>query len=113
MALRVFQQSYFFDGTLAANKVINMKLPMNATLIHVSLAATTAAVGTLKIGTAADDDAYAAAKTFGASGVPTELVQADFSGGQYPNIPKGTNIMLTVTHNSMINPHMVLTFTEG
>ncbi len=110
---RVFTLPFFFDGTLAANKVINFILPCDAQLVHASLCATTAAAGTLKVGKSDDDDAYMAAKNFGASGVPAEYDWNDFINSQYPHIPKGTNIMLTVTHNSMINPHMVLTFTEG
>ena len=54
-------------GTLAADMIMHYKLPCGATLVQVDAVATTAAVGTVKIGTDADDDGYLPAFTFGAS----------------------------------------------
>ena len=45
-------------GTLAADMIMHYKLPCEATLVQVDAVATTAAVGTVKIGTDADDDGY-------------------------------------------------------
>ena len=53
-------------GTLAADMIMHYKLPCGATLVQVDAVATTAAVGTVKIGTDADDDGYLPAFTFGA-----------------------------------------------
>ena len=54
-----FMVTWHGHGTLAANLVAHYKLPCNATLVQVDAVATTAAVGSLKIGTEADDDGYA------------------------------------------------------
>ena len=45
-------------GTLSADMIMHYKLPCGATLVQVDAVATTAAVGTVKIGTDADDDGY-------------------------------------------------------
>jgi hypothetical protein len=73
-----------------------------------------------KIGTAADDDAYLAAENFGVSGTPAVVdTPAGFDGvtaaGQYPHIPKGTSVLLTITDHAshMAAAAVVLTFTEG
>ena len=71
-------------GTLAADMVMHYKLPCGATLVQVDAVATTAAVGTVKIGTDADDDGYLPAFTFGASNVPTVADRGDFSGALNP-----------------------------
>jgi len=106
-------------GTLSANMVSSYKLPCDATLVQVDAVATTSAVGTVIIGTAADDNGYLTAFTFGESGVPTTAEKGDFAGAlntdttQCPHIAKGTVLLITVTHNSMINPDLALTFLEG
>lgn len=106
-------------GTLSANMVAHFKLPCDATLVQVDAVATTAAVGTVKIGTDADDDGYLPAFTFGASNVPLTADRGDFSGAlnadtaECPHLAKGTVLLITVAHNSMINPDLALTFLEG
>jgi len=106
-------------GTLAANMVSYFKLPCPATLVQVDAVATTAAVGTVKLGSASDDDGYLTAFTFGASGAAATADRGDFTGAQMsdasqcPHFAKGDVILITVTHNSMINPDLVLTFVEG
>jgi len=106
-------------GTLAANMVGIWKAPCNCTLVQADFVATTAAVGTAIIGTTADDDGYITAVTFGASNVPVSKGYGDFNGalvlpaGTFPKIAKGTVVWVTVTHNSMINPDIILTFLEG
>ena len=118
--LRTFQQTWYIQGTLAANHTISYKMPFDAQLIHVSLNNTTANAGTLKIGTSSDDDAYLAAENFGVSGTPVEVeTPAGFdgatAGGQYPHIPKDTIVLLTITDHvsHMAAAAVVLTFTEG
>lgn len=106
-------------GTLAADMVAHFKLPCDATLVQVNAVATTAAVGTVKIGTDADDDGYLPAFTFGASNVPTTADRGELTGAlnsdtaECPHIAKGTVLLITVAHNSMINPDLDLTFLEG
>ena len=70
-------------GTLAADMIMHYKLPCGATLVQVDAVATTAAVGTAKIGTDADDDGYLPAFTFGASNVPT-VADGGLHGGAEP-----------------------------
>ena len=94
--MRVFQQVYIVQGTLAANHTYNFVAPFNIQLVHVSLCNSTANAGTLKVGTQADDDAYLAAENFGVSSVPAEVsTPAGFdgvtAGGQYPHIADGTD----------------------
>jgi len=106
-------------GTLSADMVAHYKLPCDATLVQVDAVATTAAVGSVKIGTDSDDDAYLTATTPGASNVPVTVTRTGFTGascspsGECPHIAKGTVLKITVTHNSMINPDFALTFLEG
>ena len=106
-------------GTLAANMVAHYKLPCNATLVQVDAVATTAAVGSLKIGTDADDDGYVKAFNIGASNVPVTKDRGDFDGdlnadtAECPHLAKGTVLLITLVHASSINPDMALTFLEG
>lgn len=100
-------------GTLAADVIRHYKLPCDATLVQVDAVATTAAAGTIKIGTDADDDLYLVAKDFGASNVPKTYGRADFVGAEYPHLAKGTVLKITVAHASMVHPDAALTFLEG
>ena len=105
-------------GTLAANMVALYKMPFGATLIQVDATATTAAVGTVIIGTIADDNGYLTAFTFGASGAWTTATRGEFTGAlmtdtaECPHFAKDDVIQITVAHNSMINPDLYLTFLE-
>lgn len=117
---RMFQQVYLIPGTLAANHTFNFLAACDVQLVHASLGNSSANAGTLKIGVSSDDDAYLAAETFGVSGTPLEVATpAGFdgvaAGGQYPHIPDGTNVLITVTDHAshMANVCVVLTFTEG
>ena len=106
-------------GTLSADMIMHYKLPCGATLVQVDAVATTAAVGTVKIGTDADDDGYLPAFTFGASNVPAVADRGDFTGAlnsdtaECPRLAKGTVLKITVAHSSMIHPDLALTFLEG
>ena len=117
---RVFQQTINLGPTLAANHTFSFKAPFDMQLVHVSLCNSTANAGTLKIGTAADDDAYLLAENFGVSSTPVEVATpAGFdgvtAGGQYPHITDGTTVLVTITDHAshMANVAVVLTFTEG
>jgi hypothetical protein len=116
----MFQQSWYIQGTLAANHTMVFNLPCDCQLVHVSLNNSTANAGTLKIGTTSDDDAYLAAENFGVSDTPVVVnTPAGFdgvtAGGQYPHIAASTKVLLTITdHGShMAAAAVVLTFTEG
>lgn len=106
-------------GTLAADMIAHYKLPCAATLVQVDAVATTAAVGTVKVGTDDDDDGYLTATTFGASNVPVTKDRGDFAGAlnsdtaECPHIASGTVLKITIAHNSMIHPDLALTFLEG
>jgi phage tail sheath gpL-like len=106
-------------GTLAANMVAHYKMPCDMTLVQVDAVATTAAVGSLDIGTDVDPDGYLDGVTPGASNVPATFDRGDFNGALNPDtaecvhLAKGTVLIVTVTHNSMINPDVALTFLEG
>ena len=112
--------AFHWHGTMSANGVCKIKLPCDATLVQVDAVATTAAVGTVKIGISSNDDAYLKAFTFGASNVPTTADRGDFDGdlsghdtAQCPHIARDTVLYIVVTHNSMINADLALTFLEG
>jgi hypothetical protein len=99
--------------------IAHYKLPCDATLVQVDAVATTAAVGTVKVGTDADDDGYLTAFNAGASNVPATKARVDFTGalcdpaGQCPHLAKGTVLKITVAHGSMVHPDIALTFLEG
>jgi len=117
---RIFQQTINLGPTLAADHTFTFQAPFDMQLVHVSLCNSTANAGTLKIGSAADDDAYLAAENFGVSGAPAVVdAPAEFDGataaGQYPHIAKDSVVVITVTDHAshMANAAVVLTFTEG
>ena len=117
---RVFQQTWYIQGTLAANHTICFTAPFDMQLVHVSCSNSSANAGTLKIGTTSDDDAYLAAENFGVSDAPVEVSTfAGFDGAsaasQFPHIPDGTVVKLTITDHAshMAAAAVVLTFTEG
>ena len=121
---RMFAVTLNLGPTLAANHVFNFLLPFNAQLVYASVGNSTANAGTLKIGTAADDDGYLVATNIGVSGTPVEVkTPAAFTGalltgydnGQFPHIAAGTVISVTITdHGShCANVCCLLLFTEG
>lgn len=120
MAMRVFQQTYSIAGALAASHTFHFTAPFDIQLIHVSAGNESANAGTLKIGTAADDDAYLKAENFGVSSTPVVVntpagFDGDTAGGQYPHIAKSTVVKIVITDHAshMTAPCVVLTFTEG
>ncbi len=92
-----FPVVFHLPGTLAANVTPVFKAPCDLTLVSVQGAAGNASSATLKVGTTASDAAYLAAFAIGQSGAPVEkAARADFVGGQFPNIPKGTALQFTL-----------------
>jgi hypothetical protein len=117
---RIFQQTWWHPGALSANHIIYFTAPFDLQLIHVSLVNTSANAGTLKIGKSTDDDAYLLAENFGVSGTPAVVDKWDEfdgvdAGSQFPHIPAGTVVLLTITdHGShMAGAAVVLTYTKG
>ncbi len=117
---RMFQQVYVIPGTLAANHLFNFITPTDVQLLHASIVNTTANAGTLKIGSASDDDYYLAAENFGVSSTPVEVsTPAGWdgvgAGGAYPHILKGSTVNVLVTDHAshMANVCVILTFTQG
>jgi hypothetical protein len=112
---RTIQQTYTIPGALAANHIFSFKAHADLTIQHVSMVNTSANAGTLKIGTASDDDAHLEATNFGVSSTPTEAVRSHFVGGQYPRISKGEVVKLTITDHAshMANVCVTLTLAEG
>lgn len=113
-----FSIAWRIDGTLAANKTIAWKLPYPASLLAVSAGASNDSDATLKVGTSADDDAYLLAATIGDSGAPVLKTLSDFVNKEYPHIPAGTILLLTLDFDgasgtAAANVDLVLTFSEG
>lgn len=105
-------------GTLAANVTPVFTVPYDCQLEHVSANGSNANDATVKIGSTASDAAYMAAKSVGDSDVPAEFGRADFVDGEYPHIPDGTKVKITVDFDgaggaAIANLTVVLTFSEG
>lgn len=113
--IRKFAQTFVIPGTLAADHTFQWTAPSNCTLLHASACNTSANAGSIKLGTASDDNAYLDTFECGVSSTPTEADRDDFVGDQFPRISKGDVVQLTVTdHQShMANVCVVLTFAEG
>lgn len=116
--LRTFQQSYHIPGTLTANITPVFTAPFDCQLVHVSVVGSNANNAQLKIGTTSSDAAYMALKDAGDSNVPLEYERDDFVGGQYPHIPDGSVVLITLDYDgaggtAIQNATIVLTFTEG
>lgn len=76
----LFTYTLQFHGTLAANTVANIKLPVAATLYAVSACGSNANNGLLDVGTSADRDGILSAVDIGDSSTPTEYDRADWDG---------------------------------
>jgi hypothetical protein len=117
----LFRQVFHIQGTLAANHTISFTTPFAMQLRHVSLNNASANAGTLKIGIKTDDDAYLLAENFGVSGGSPVVVNTATgfdgvtAGGQFPTIPAGTVVLLTITDHAshMVDATVVLTFVAG
>lgn len=90
----------FLDAALTANQTYRLRLPFGVTIEGVSAAAANTTSFILDIGTAADDDAYLDGKTVtGAAATTTLYGRSDFVDGEYPHIPAGTEILVTIVYN--------------
>lgn len=90
----------FLDAALTANQTYRLRLPFGVTLEGVNAAAAASTSFILDIGTAADADAYLKTKTVtGAASTTTMFGRADFVGGEYPHIPAGTEILVTIDYD--------------
>lgn len=90
----------FLDAALAANHTYRLRLPFGVTLEGVSAAAADTTSFILDIGTAADSDAYLDGVTVtGAASTTTMFGRADFVGGEYPHIPAGTEVVVSIDYD--------------
>jgi len=117
---RVFQTTFNIAGALSANHEFTFKCPFDMQLIHVSMSNSSANAGTLDIGLSTDTDGWKDGATFGVSKATTELAAfSDFDGAvadsQFPNANDGDVVHVIIKDHAshMVNPCVVLTFTEG
>lgn len=109
----------FLDAALAANQTYRLRLPFGVTLEGVSAAAADTTSFILDIGTAADADAYLDGVTVtGAAATTTMFGRTDFVGGEYPHIPAGTEILVSIDYDGgaggdAADVSLTLIFTEG
>jgi hypothetical protein len=110
-----FTQTIYLGPALAGNHTPIFKAPFDMQLLRVSAVNTSANAGKLDIGSSADDDLYLDNQDFGVSSTPVEFGQASFVGGQYPHIPAGTIIKITITDHAshMAGVTVMLTYSEG
>jgi hypothetical protein len=112
MLENVFTLSYFFPS-IAADTLIKWKMPIGATLLHVSLSTTAKNDTTIKIGDSDDDAIYTA--TALPDNTQSELDLDDFVGSAYHALVKGDVFCITLTKGStsatMIS--IVCTFLAG
>ena len=93
MGFRVF-------GALTADEYFEFIAPFDMQLVQVSGNAANTTSCIIDIGTAADTDAYLDGVTLtGATAVPTVWDQDDFVNGQYPAIPSGTVVQITIDYD--------------
>ncbi|MGB9673650.1 MAG: hypothetical protein ACPL3P_05890 [Anaerolineales bacterium] len=114
----VFTHTFHIPGTLAANVIPVVSIPFDCSLVHVSAVASNTNDATLKVGSTLDDDAFVSAFAIGDGNVPVVKSRKDFVEGQYPHLPAGTNLMLTLDYDgaggtAAQNVTIVLTFTKG
>ena len=109
----------FLDAALAANHTYRLRLPFGVTLEGVSAAAADTTSFILDIGTAADSDAYLDGVTVtGAASTTTMFGRADFVGGEYPHIPAGTEVVVSIDYDGgaggdAADVSLTVLFTEG
>jgi hypothetical protein len=112
----IYALPIFLGPTLAANHTVVFTLPWDVSLVRVSHVNSTTNQGKIDIGTTTDDDLYLDDQTIGELDVPVlENTPADFVGSQYPHIPAGTVVKVTITDHAshMANVCVVLWFAPG
>ena len=91
---------WFLKGALVADEVREFKAPFDMQLVHVGGQAANTTSCIIDIGTAADIDAYLDGVTLtGATDAPTEWTQSDFVDGEFPVIPDGTVVQITIDYD--------------
>jgi hypothetical protein len=93
---------WFLVGSLdvPGDQFREFKAPFDMQLVQVTGNAANTTTCIIDIGTAADTDAYLDGVTLtGATGVPTVWDQDDFVNAQYPAIPAGTVVQITIDHD--------------
>jgi len=116
-----FNYVFHFHGTMAANGQAYFKLPVNASLVHVSWGNDTTSTAGLQLGTSADVDGIIVDGACGTADVPAVFEAADFDGAlcdqlSVPHFSKGDIIEAFIDYDdttAAINATLVLTFTEG
>ena len=88
---------WFLKGALIADEVREFKAPFDMQLVKVGSQSANTTSCIIDIGTVADPDAYLDEATLtGATGVASLLGQSDFVGGEFPAIPAGTQVQITI-----------------
>jgi hypothetical protein len=111
--------AWHIHGTLSADALIRYKMPCDATLVQIDTNGTANVSAALKIGTAANDDAYIKSFTPGKNATVVTKDRGDFDGdsghdtAECPHIAKDTVLLLTWTHASSSDVDISLTFLEG
>lgn len=109
---------FLFLGTIAGAHTVGWVAPCGLTLVRVDAVATTAAVGTFDLGTAADPDGIVDGGVPGASYAAGTFLPDDFNGvlcdqvAGY-HVAKDTVLELTISNSSQIDMVISLTFVEG
>ncbi len=111
--------SFHTAGALAANHSYIFKLPFDAQLIGISVAASNASSAIIDVGYTGALEAYVKDMDAGDSSVAAILDEpGDFVGDNFPHIVALTNIIVTVDYDgaggtAAQDLTTVLTFTEG
>ena len=110
--------SFYLAGTLAANHTMNILVPWDIQIVHVSLSGTNVNNAQLSLGINGTTALYMALKDFGDSSVPLEYERAAFVGAQYPRLADGTNLLLTLDFDgaagtAIANATVVITALRG
>ena len=91
---------YALDATLTGDIVRRFQAPFDLQLVKVNAGCDNTTSFILDIGTASDADAYLDGVTVtGAAATTTEYNQADFVDGQFPAIPDGTEVVITIDYD--------------
>lgn len=112
------QKTFHVPGTLSAGLAIVLTTPFPMTFEHMSAVASNNSDAIIKVGTTSDDEAYIEEAVIGDSDVPVEFGKAAMVDTEYPHIPKGTVVKVTLDHDgdagtAAADVTLVLTFSEG
>jgi hypothetical protein len=115
---KIFQQTFHVPGAMTANLSIKWITPSDMQLIHVSAVISNSGSTLMVIGNSDTAAAYVASLIVGVSGTPKEWNRANFVGGEYPHIEKGTTVIIGIDYDGASgtagqNLTVVLTYSEG